>query len=314
MSPRSARAIAQQYPTAPLDLPTNATFDAQVYFIPAAAAQYWLDTFNLHNRNLVASRVTALRADIDNGDWKLNGDAIRFGITPEGETVLLDGQHRLAAVAASEGTIPSLVITGLPADTQETMDFGARRSFPDVLTLRGAENTSAMGAFVNRVYMWENGTTRAAGSGKTKATVAQLLRKWQELERTTDIKEHLTRGSNLGKKLHAAPSMFALCSYVFSEVERNQAGGPDKGTDEELPDTAHFFARLFDGEALVDGSPILSLRNMFFTNQASKQRYPDLTLLAMTIKAWNAYRDGKPLRVVVWRSGGRSPEPFPEPR
>lgn len=302
-----------QYPVASLDLPNTAELTYAIYRVTPKVAQYWLDTYNLHNRNLVDNRAKVLAADMNNEDWKFNGDTIRFGIDPDGDIILLDGQHRLAALLVSGKTYAFLVVTGLEATTQETMDFGAKRSFADVLHLRGASSTTQLSALVGRIYQWENGTLRSGNSGRTKGTVAQLTRKWQELG---DVSDHLNRGVTCGKRLHAAPSMFALCSYVFSEVEKNQEGGPhrtEKDDADSLPDTDFFFDRLYDGEALVEGNPILSLRNMFFNNQASKQRYSDGTLLAMTIKAWNYYREGKQLKVITWRSGGRNPEPFPEP-
>ncbi len=35
---------------------------------------------------------------------------------------------------------------------------------------------------------------------------------------------------------------------------------------------------------------------------------------AITVKAWNAYRDGRELRLLKWSPGGSSPEPFPRAR
>jgi len=40
------------------------------------------------------------------------------------------------------------------------------------------------------------------------------------------------------------------------------------------------------------------------------QRY----IAALVIKAWNAYRDGAPVRQLKYRIGGANPEKFPEPR
>lgn len=32
------------------------------------------------------------------------------------------------------------------------------------------------------------------------------------------------------------------------------------------------------------------------------------------IKAWNAWRDGRELKILGWKRGGAKPEPFPIPR
>ena len=36
-------------------------------------------------------------------------------------------------------------------------------------------------------------------------------------------------------------------------------------------------------------------------------------LLAITLKAWNAYRQGETVGLYRWRPGGAKPEAFPEP-
>ena len=35
---------------------------------------------------------------------------------------------------------------------------------------------------------------------------------------------------------------------------------------------------------------------------------------ALTIKVWNAWRDGESIRTLSWKQGGTYPEPFPVPK
>lgn len=65
--------------------------------------------------------------------WKMNGEAIKFSNTGR----LLDGQHRLLACVESGCSVRTLVIRGLPEDTQETMDAGKSRTMANVLELKG---------------------------------------------------------------------------------------------------------------------------------------------------------------------------------
>jgi hypothetical protein len=56
------------------------------------------------------------------------------------------------------------------------------------------------------------------------------------------------------------------------------------------------------------------LRNRLLGSQ--RDQYSTLsgreTLVAIAIKAWNAWREGKSLPALAWRAEGRRAEPFPE--
>jgi hypothetical protein len=52
---------------------------------------------NDRNRSLASSRVTVYSGAMLAGEWRMNGETIKFN----GDGTLLDGQHRLAAVVRS---------------------------------------------------------------------------------------------------------------------------------------------------------------------------------------------------------------------
>ena len=76
-------------------------------------AREWLG-FNTHNRNMRARTVLAYAADMASGDWRWTGDSVKFAT----DGTLLDGQHRLAAIAEAGCTITTLIVRGLKNDTQ----------------------------------------------------------------------------------------------------------------------------------------------------------------------------------------------------
>lgn len=88
---------------------------------------------NVNNRRISRDNVNLFAREIRNGEWRFNGEAIKFG--KDGR--LLDGQHRLLAVIAADKPLTTLVIRGLEDETQQTMDSGKTRTLGDVLTLRG---------------------------------------------------------------------------------------------------------------------------------------------------------------------------------
>lgn len=303
---------APEWPAAPLELPENPQTTVGIYMLAPEAAQLWVDSYNTHNRGYVPNRSVSLAVDIDAGDWVLNGECIKFGIDPAtGKPVVLDGQHRMYAIGQGNIAVPVGIWTGLPLNSQETMDIGAKRTLGDILALRNIPSAIQVAALVSRIYHWEHGNIRN-NEIRARATNAQLIHKYEQLP---DLTAHLARGKKCGNHMHAPASLFGLCSYVFEEVERNQPGGPtDPKQPDALVDCEYFFERLCDGSNLNDGSPILALRRMFLSNWNNISKYGDTHLLALTIKAWNHYRAGSQVQHIVWRSGGKSPEAFPIPQ
>ena len=80
---------------------------------------------NDHNRSIETARVLQYAQDLRRGEWQINGEAIKVADTGR----LLDGQHRLMAILEADTPMTTLLITGMPETTQETMDQGRPRSF-----------------------------------------------------------------------------------------------------------------------------------------------------------------------------------------
>jgi hypothetical protein len=60
---------------------------------------------------------------------------------------------------------------------------------------------------------------------------------------------------------------------------------------------------------------VLALRNHLLGTQ--RDQFSTLsgreTLVALAVKTWNAWREGKTLQSLTWRAEGRRAEPFPLP-
>jgi hypothetical protein len=69
------------------------------------------------------------------------------------------------------------------------------------------------------------------------------------------------------------------------------------------------------GAVLQRVHPLLVLRNRLLGSQ--RDQYSTLSgreaLVAIAIKAWNAWREGETLQVLTSRADGRRAEAFPEP-
>jgi hypothetical protein len=82
--------------------------------------------------------------------------------------------------------------------------------------------------------------------------------------------------------------------------------------DGAFQDVGAFFDRLGSGAGLAANDPILVLRKRLEKNAIEKRRMSDNDAAAIIIKGWNAYREGRAIQLLAWRSGGATPEAFPE--
>lgn len=245
---------------------------------------------NSHNRPIRNAQVAKLVGVIQRGEWILNGDAIRFDVND----TLADGQHRLWAIIDSGIAVPTFVIVGLEPEAQETLGFDVRRSFKDVLVLREESNALHLAAAVSYLWKQENGYLRTAMT----PTVQQGL---VVLEEHPGIREAVRDAASLRRRFRLSQSMLAVVRYTFDSIDSEAA--------------SVFFTKLYEGQSLDAGDPILVLRQ-YLESQAALgvgARSGAIHHHAIIIKAWNAWREGRKIERLNWKSGGLKAEPFPEP-
>lgn len=249
---------------------------------------------NTDNRKIKRAKVAEYKRAIERGDFWFNGDAIR--ISDKG--VMLDGQHRLEALASTNGTITVLLVEGLPAEARDTIDVGATRTAANLLEFGGGE-TGRVANAVNIAALGRAALILEDESMPSKLEVAQFVhRNRDELESAYRHGAHTVESS----PLKGGTTPYALAAYLIGKVEQDQTV------------IGEFFARLASGEGLYHGDPILTLRNRLIssppdTSGGSRHRY--LKNSALFIRAWNAWAAGKELNYLrAWGEGQRFPDPI----
>ena len=247
---------------------------------------------NTINRRLDPKRAREMARDMRNGNWKLNGDAIRFSRTGE----LLDGQHRLTACVLSGQPFTTLVIRNLEADTQLTMDTGKKRTMADALTLHGETNPVLLASVVKAVYVTHMLGLEAYVSTSLRPTNLELDGFLKETPQLRVIAQAAQAFRSQSKGL-LSPGMFAALWWTFAHKDNTAA--------------EEFFGKLASGAGLTENDPILVLRNTLYghrnsvqSNTASGRR----TILAITVKAWNKWRAGETVKMLRFSSEERFPE------
>jgi hypothetical protein len=278
-TPPRARAEAREAP------------EAAIETVDPDRARWWLAA-NEKNRDLRLPHAEELTRAMRRGEWGISPDAIAF----DTEGRLINGQHRLVAVARSGVAADFIIVRGLTPTAQERTDTGAKRHLADMLSLRGVPDAKAVAAVTG--YVWKYLRYGTLVPPVVPATVQELIATY---ERHPEISESNRHVKPLAKKGPITPGVTSALHYLFSRVEPEDA------------DT--FVERLALGIELSEGDAILVLRRMLERARArSSATYNPSAYAkaAWTIKAWNAWQEGRPVQSLAWKSGGGSPEPFPQ--
>lgn len=258
---------------------------SEIMMITPEIAGDWLAR-NTRNRRMKDAWVKELAAMITAEDWVLNGESI---IIAEDGT-LVDGQHRLAAIVMADKPIESMVVTGAPADGYETVDVGKRRGFADKLYVDREYNYAMLSAVTRWQWQFDNEIMHRS-PGSLHPSHAQLAR---TLERHPELRAAVTREAEIGGVFRWMPGSLATFLYhKFSEEDEDAA--------------LQFFSSVAMGTGLRENDPRLALRERLIANRSNAAKLNHSHIAALTIKAWNAYRAGDDLKVLMWRNES----PFP---
>lgn len=252
----------------------------QVVTITPDMARGWLE-MNVSNRPVREMTIRKYVEAMKGGQWELNGETIKFSA----DGVLLDGQHRLRAIVQSGVSVPSYVVHGLPARVFDTIDTGANRSIGDLLALQGEVSNNVLGVALRLQYVHDElGSIRELHSNLAKLVNNRDL--LETLERHPGVTASIAfvGGVPALKKL-LSPATAAFLHYQFARLQPHHADA--------------FFVKLARATDLGVDHPILTLRSRL--EGMSKSTYAERTeAVAITIKAWNAYRQQRPARSLRW--------------
>lgn len=266
----------------------------RVIMTPARAAGILLS--NPKNRTVTKTAVEKIRQAILRGEWVEDANPIK--VAQDG--TLLDGQHRLMAIAASNLSVPVLLATDVEEGARLVVDTGRPRSFAHYLQIRGIPQQNRIAAATGALFQYVPGRGLPSGGSDIAPTHLQLLAILEKRE--DDIVEAVRAAERVREHVRGSTKVWSLAYLILSEVDKE--------------DASHFFEQAASGNPSVQ--PIGTLVRMLneprhetwlkHSGKMACQR-----LLALIIKAWNAYRDGREVGLLSYRPGGASAESFPVP-
>ncbi|MEV8203883.1 ParB N-terminal domain-containing protein [Streptomyces sp. NPDC079189] len=246
---------------------------------PELAAQ-WL-TLNTNNRPLSKNTVQQLAAQIQRGEWQLTHQGIAF----DEDDVLIDGQHRLAAIAKAGTTVPLTVTHGVPRTAFTVMDTGRKRTGRDALALVGEANATHLAAALRGLHLYLQAPNSAWSGGSSVTSNDQLL---VVLEKHPGIRDALHHGIALNRACRITVTAATIGWYVTTETR------PDI-------DQSAWREGVVTGALLKSGDPRLTLRNTMLSLAAGRthrRRDDSREHLLYYLKSWNAWVEGRSMKLL----------------
>ena len=255
-------------------------------------AERWL-TANLNNRTLRPPRVALMAEIMGKGGWFSNGESISF----DSEGILVDGQHRLAAgVASGLSWSDVIVVRGVNPNVRPAVDTGLKRTAGDNLTMRGEQYASQMAATLQIWFSFYEGFLRRNDTFRARMSHQEVI-EWLEL--WPGIRESVLFAGKLGSghRRALAPAEAAFTHFAIKESGR--------ATREQADE---FLRACLEGINLEPGNPVLALRQRLMDERMGFRNRDKRGRLALVLKAWVLYRDGKQRKLLKFLNN----EPFPD--
>jgi hypothetical protein len=254
-------------------------------------------TLNTRNRPVKNPLVKQYTADMTDGKWSFTGDVINIDWNGE----LINGQHRLLSIINSNTIQTFHIQTGLDPDSFAKMDIGRVRSNADTLSIQGYNNYGPVSGVVRYVSMYNNGMLSDyvnGGNTKMKFSNQEIAQEAAKLNKTL-----LEESAKIASKYYARCKFMdsiivGPLHYIFYNIDGEKAG--------------NFFDLLSTGDGLgSDNFPsIFYLRKKLLESQLSSMKLTHRFKFALTIKAWNLYRENRHIKQLNWSEQ----EPFPIPQ
>lgn len=249
---------------------------------PEMAMEWLTAETNLNNRKLKPPVVRKYVRDMSDRNWLFNGDTIKFDWNGK----LLDGQHRLHALIATNRTTEFNIVRNLDPDAYKSIDIGARRTTGDIMQHAGSKYGTSAAAAAKVLHWYESGQKDFTAMQSISELVAVY-------GRHPDLEGHVARYNNtpaVRKKLRvgaAWPAFTYLVGATFSaELEEFVAGISD-GTS-------------LNGLGIGKGDPRHTARE-WFLNRVYRRASTNDERFCIITKAWNAFIGGRSMQSISYR-------------
>jgi len=251
-------------------------------------------TANTSNRPLSKSTVRGFAEAMRRGDWLVTHQGVAFDTSG----VLVDGQHRLAAIIEADVPVEVTVFTDVKPDTFDVLDTGKRRNAADVLAIEGEKSTATLAAMVRTVWQYENRRDASWSGGAAAVTNHQIV---QTLQEHPTIRDFVGVGERVATETGMIKSAAGAAAYLVEQTNKRKTAR-----------LAEWHEGIIDGTGLTRTDPRLVFRRTMFA-MARKQagvvqrRRDTREHFGLYVKAFNVWAVGE--TVTQLRFAAREPVP-----
>lgn len=273
---------------------------------PAVAAEY-LRLFNQGNRKPNKAQVAYYAKMMNDGEWELNGESIKF--SGSGETLrLLDGQHRLMACVEANVPFETLVVRDVEEKTFDTLDQGWLRKKGQIFNIANIPNSNNVSAAINKYLNMGlyNITSMESAKGGSSTAVQDGAKKISPREALDEY----NRDPNFWQELHKlTEAMYRRCRLMSQADVAAIIAHLVRRHNYEMAFVVNFFEQLFYDE-YTELDIIRSLRNRLINDSMSSMRMTSQMKTQLIRKTWDFYKEGKSPKQLKWAKGVEAECPF----
>lgn len=223
------------------------------------------------NRKTRRVQVDAYAKDMVNGVWKTNGESIKF----RKDGALIDGRHRMMAVAKAGIPRDFIAIGNLDEGVEDSIDIGMLRSFAAVLTFNKVEHENGVDSVVgNKLKLDSYRRAISASVTNSKYTRMDMVKEFIDnsdaYNDSVVFAKNLTRGQRVLTKTEVAAIYMHLTETIGWPKDFVQ------GFFQQLATSSH------------NGAGIFSTTMNRLSNRTKYQLYRS-ERITLFIACWNAY-------------------------
>ena len=234
-----------------------------------------------HDRPVSKAVVRSFAQAMRRGEWMVTHQGIAF----DTRGVLVDGQHRLAAIIEADRPVELTVFTEVGEGTFDVLDAGKRRSAADVLAIEGEKSSTMLAAMVRTVWLYENRPELNWSGGAAAVSNHQIV---HTLESHPKLREYVGVGER-------------VAGGHRDDQKRGRRVRPTgrPGEPARRPN-ARGLTGVNDGAGLVKSDPRLLFRRVMF-NMARRhagqvlRRRDTREHVGLYLTAFNAWATGQPI-------------------
>lgn len=261
----------------------------RVFMTPEMASEI-LETRNKRNRTISKELVNRISRAIKNDQWIYNGQPIIF----DNNGLLIDGQHRLTAIAKSGAAVELLLVNDVnDKKAFRTIDECKPRSFSCNLSADDVSNSTAVAAVSKLFYAIYR--CKDLSQFKLYTHAFSNIELFEFLEQVPFIHEAAKMAGK--SREFCTVSLMGAALTVFMLIDESKAREFHYiFCEEEYPYRDHPIKRL-KGK-LIKG------------NMRTGKKLKKLEKLALIFKAWSYWQQGRVVKNLSWNEKGEFPVPL----